>query len=367
MDRSLREQIGQLFMLGFMGTSVTPELASFMTTYKPGGVILFRRNLESVAQIVQLTNDLQTLSPRSPLLISIDQEGGRVSRLPTGFTIFPPCATLGACGSHDLAYAAASVTATELRSVGINMNMAPVLDVHTNPANPIIGDRAFGSDPALVSDLGEATFKGLQDNHIVACGKHFPGHGDTSADSHKELPLVSLSRERLDTIELPPFYHAFQHGLASLMTAHVLYPALDRQYPATLSSAILTGLLREQMGYDGLVLTDDMEMQAIMDHYGIGDASIRAFQAGADVLLICKEQALQVTALEAFAKAVQDGTIPQARVKASLRRVALVKARFLRPYKPADLTSATVAVGTGSHRALHAQLIRATARLKASA
>lgn len=367
MANSLRDKIGQLFMLGFMGTSVTPELADFIATYKPGGVILFRRNLESVAQIVQLTNDLQKLSPRSPLLISIDQEGGRVSRLPAGFTIFPPCAALGACGSHALAYAAASVTAVELRAVGINMNMAPVLDVHTNPANPIIGDRAFGSDPTLVSDLGEATFKGLQDNRVVACGKHFPGHGDTIADSHKELPLVAVSRERLEIIELLPFQHAFQRGLASLMTAHVLYPALDDKYPATLSPAILTGLLRGQMGFDGLVLTDDMEMQAIMDHHGVGDASIRAFQAGADVLLICKEQPLQVTALEAFAKAVEDGTIPQERVEASLRRVALVKARFLHPYKPADLTSATVAVGTGSHRALKEQLLQSAARLKASA
>ena len=367
MDRPLREQLGQLFMLGFMGTSVTPELASFITTYKPGGVILFKRNLESVAQIVRLTNDLQRLSPHSPLLISIDQEGGRVSRLPAGFTIFPPCASLGDCGSRDLAYSAAAVTAAELRAVGINMNMAPVLDVHTNQANPIIGDRAFGSDPALVGDFGEATFRGLQDNRVVACGKHFPGHGDTSADSHKELPLATVSRERLEAVELPPFRHAFQRGLASLMTAHVLYPALDDRYPATLSPTILTGLLREQMGFDGLVLTDDMEMQAILDHHGIGDASVRAFQAGADVILICKEQHRQVEALEAFAEAVQNGTIPQARVDASLRRVASVKARFLRPYKQADLTSATVAVGTGSHRALHEQLRRASARVKASA
>ncbi|MFM8551573.1 MAG: beta-N-acetylhexosaminidase [Nitrospiraceae bacterium] len=362
-----REQIGQLFMLGFLGTSVTQELASFITTYKPGGLILFRRNLESVEQIVRLTNDLQQLSPHSPLLISIDQEGGRVSRLPSDFTIFPPCASLGACGSYDLAYAAAAVTATELRTVGINMNMAPVLDVHTNPANPIIGDRAFGSDPVQVGDLGEATFKGLQDNRVVACGNHFPGHGDTIADSHKELPQVTASRQRLETVELPPFHHAFQRGLASLMTAHVLYPALDEQLPATLSPTILTDLLRGQMGFDGLILTDDLEMRAILDHYGIGEASIRAFRAGADVLLICKEQGLQVDAMDAFTNAVHTGTIPQARVEASLRRVALIKERFLRPYKPADLLSARVIVGNGSHRAMKAQLIRSSTRLTASA
>lgn len=367
MDRSSRDKIGQLFMLGFMGTAVTPELADFITTYKPGGLILFRRNLDSVAQIVQLTNDLQQLSPHSPLLISIDQEGGRVSRLPAGFTIFPPCALLGACGSYDLAYAAAAVTAAELRAVGINMNMAPVLDVHTNQANPIIGDRAFGSDPLLVSRLGEATVKGLQDNHVVACGKHFPGHGDTSVDSHKELPLVTASRERLEEVELPPFRHACQQGLASLMTAHVLYPSLDSQYPATLSPSVLTDVLRQQMRFDGLVFTDDMEMQAIMDHYGIGEASVLAFQAGADVLLICKEQSRQVAAMDAFAQAVEDGTIPPARIEASLRRVALVKTRFLHPYKPADPLAARGAVGASSHQALQAQLLQTAARLKASA
>src|SRR6185295_11171375 len=215
----LRQQVGQLFMIGFDGTTVSAELKDLFKEYQPGGVILFARNLENTAQIVQLTNELQNLSPESPLFISIDQEGGRVSRLPAGFTIFPTCATIGRCETVDLAYQAATVTATELRAVGINMNMAPVLDVDTNPRNPIIGDRAFSRDPVRVSELGAATLAALQDHRVIACGKHFPGHGDTSADSHLELPLVDASRARLDQVELPPFRHAIQKGLASIMTA----------------------------------------------------------------------------------------------------------------------------------------------------
>src|SRR5712692_11388205 len=216
-----REKIGQLFMVGFLGTSVTPDLTSFIKEYKPGGVILFSRNLESVEQIVNLTNGLQTRSPHSPLLISIDQEGGRVSRLPNGFTIFPPCGLLGHCNSSELAYAAAATIAKELRAVGVNMNMAPVLDVNSNPDNPVIGDRAFGTTPDVVCELGLATAAGLQDNKVVACGKHFPCHGDTNADSHKELPVVEASRERLEAIELPPFRRADKQGEESMMTAQV--------------------------------------------------------------------------------------------------------------------------------------------------
>lgn len=363
---TLREQIGQLFMLGFTGTAVSSDLAGLLSEYQPGGLILFARNLESSDQILRLTNDLQKLSPRSPLLIAIDQEGGRVSRLPAGFTIFPPCARIGFCHSAELAYAVASATAQELRAVGINMNMAPVLDVNTNPQNPIIGDRAFGGDPDLVGELGLATVLGLQHNKVVACGKHFPGHGDTVADSHKELPLVAASRERLESVELRPFRHAIEQGErgpATMMTAHVLYPALDERLPATLSPAILTDLLRTHLRFEGVIVTDDLEMHAIIDHYGIGDAAVRAFQAGADLLLICKDRVRAVAAMDAVHGAVQDGTIPKERLEASLRRIALVKERFLQPYRPADPTVAQAVVGSRTHRALLDQLLHASERL----
>ncbi len=347
-----REKIGQLFMVGFEGTAVTPDLADFIKEYKPGGVILFARNLESIEQIVDLTNDLQRCSPHSPLLISIDQEGGRVSRLPKPFTIFPPGDVLGRCNSSELAYAAAATIAKELRAVGINMNMAPVLDVNSNPANPVIGDRAFGTTPGPVCELGLATAGGLQDNRVVACGKHFPGHGDTATDSHKELPVVEAPREQLEQIEFPSFRRATTHGVATMMTAHVLYKALDDQQPATLSPAIITRLLREEMRYDGVVLTDDLEMRAIIDHYGIEEATVRALLAGCDMPLICKDRNREIAAITALDKAVAEGTVTSQRLDVSLARVARLKQQFLVPYKPAVLSDAKLIVGCRSHQLL---------------
>ena len=358
-----REKIGQLFMVGFIGTSVTPELASFFKEYKPGGVILFSRNLESVEQIIELTNNLQRCSPRSPLLISIDQEGGRVSRLPSDFTIFPPCELLGRCRSGELAYAAAASTAKELRAVGINMNMAPVLDVNSNPDNPVIGDRAFGAAPDVVSEIGLITLAGFQDNRVVACGKHFPGHGDTSTDSHKELPVVAAARERLEAVELPPFRCAVSARVATMMTAHVLYKALDDRLPATLSRTIITHLLREDLQYDGVVLTDDLEMHAIMDHYGSGDASILALEAGCDMLLICKDRDREIAAFDAVEQAVASGRIGTERLDQSVARIQRLKRHFLIPYKPAILSDAKLVVGCRTHHALLRNIERAGERL----
>ncbi|MCI1277400.1 MAG: beta-N-acetylhexosaminidase [Nitrospira sp.] len=360
---TLREQIGQLFMMGFTGTTVTNDLASFLKSYTPGGVILFRRNLESVQQIVDLTNGLQKLSPAQPLLIAIDQEGGRVSRLPAEFTIFPPCGQLGRCNSSELAYSAAATIAKELRAVGINMNMAPVLDVNSNPENPVIGDRAFGDSPDLVGEMGLATIGGLQDNRVVACGKHFPGHGDTATDSHKELPVVDAGLPRLRDTEFPPFQQAIRSGVASLMTAHVLYRALDPEAPATLSAAIIQRLLREEFRYDGVVFTDDLEMHAIIDHDGIGEAAVRSFVAGCDVLLICKDQDRVMAAMQAMERAVNDGRITQERLAQSLARVATLKAQYLHPYKPVTISDARLVVGCRSHRVLLDSWHKAYARL----
>lgn len=358
---TLKDKIGQLFMLGFMGTSVSKQWTRIMTEYQPGGIILFARNLDSRDQIVRLTNELQK-RVHVPLLIAIDQEGGRVSRLPKGFTIFPPAETVGQSQSTKLAYAAAATIAKELRAVGVNMNMAPVLDVNSNPANPIIGDRAFGATPTEVCEYGLATMAGLQDHRVVACGKHFPGHGDTTKDSHQELPEVAAPAERLRDIELRPFRHAIENGLASLMTAHVLYTALDPELPATLSPTILRSLLREELGFDGLVLTDDLEMHAIIDHYGIEEAAVRAFLAGADVLLICKDHDREVAAMEAVLTAVKDGTISEARLEASLRRVARVKERYVLPYEPARVPDAKAIVGCSAHQAVLTRVMEGRGR-----
>jgi beta-N-acetylhexosaminidase len=360
---NLQEQIGQLFMLSFEGTAVSSEWADLQACYKPGGMILFARNLEHAVQIVELTNDLQAHSPHYPLLIAIDQEGGRVSRLPNGFTIFPSCGVLGACRSEELAYAAASVTAAELRAVGINMNMAPVLDVCSNPTNPVIGDRAYGIEPQVVAELGLAAIRGLQGKGVIACGKHFPGHGDTGTDSHQELPVVGAALDTLRQRELPPFHYAIANGLTALMTAHVVYPALDAERPATLSPAILTDLLRRQWGFDGVVVTDDLEMRAIADHHCIGEAAVQALLAGADILLVCTNRDRAVTAMETVRAAVEDGTITPDRLDASLRRIMSLKQTFLRSHLPADPNVAQSVVGCRTHQALLDTIRRTHERL----
>ena len=238
---TVSELVGQLCMIGFEGTEVTPDLRAWMREYRPGGIILFSRNLVNPAQIAHLTNDLQALAGEMPLLIGIDQEGGRVSRLPSDFTIFPPAATVAQPGSTELAYQAAAVTAKELRAVGINMNMAPVLDIHSNPSNPIIGDRAFGTDPEQVCLMGAATLAGLHDHRVLACGKHFPGHGDTDVDSHKDLPVLTHNIDRLEAIELYPFSQFINYGVGSMMVAHMNVLALDKtpNLPSTLSPILL--------------------------------------------------------------------------------------------------------------------------------
>lgn len=357
---TLREKIGQLFMLGFHGTEPSKELRDLFTTYHPGGVILFSRNLENPEQAARLTNALQKLAPTRPLLVSIDQEGGRVARLPKGCTVFSGQGALGRAGTAELAYAFGEITAKELRAIGVNMDMTPVLDVNTNPGNPIIGDRAFGSDPLLVETLGLAVIAGLQDHGVLACGKHFPGHGDTAVDSHHELPTVAHGIDRLREIELRPFAHCCANGLAAVMTAHVRYPAWDAHAPATLSTAILTDLLRTQMRFTGLIVTDDLEMRAILDHYGIEDAAIRALRAGADILLICKDHDRQAAAMEAVYRAVTDGDLPERLIERALLRVLEAKERVLLPYAPVDPHDAASCVGTTSHRAV-ARAIREAA------
>jgi beta-N-acetylhexosaminidase len=216
----------------------------------------------------------------------------------------------------------------------------------------VIGDRAFGTTPDIVSELGLATVGGLQDNRIVACGKHFPGHGDTNSDSHKELPLVTAPRERLERIEFPPFRRAISSGVATMMTAHVLYQTLDENQPATLSPTIIGRFLREELHYDGVVLTDDLEMHAIIDHYGIGDAAIQAIQAGCDMPLICRDRNRAVVALNAVDKAVANGDISAGRLAQSLARIRRLKERFLLPYRPVMISDAKLVVGCRSHKAL---------------
>jgi beta-N-acetylhexosaminidase len=300
---TLLQKIGQLFILGFNGTTPSKGISELISKSHVGGVILFRRNLKTPSQAATLTRSLQSRSKRMPLFIGIDEEGGRVSRLPKGFTRFPEAALFGSLGDAGLAYKASQVTAWELRAVGINLNFAPVLDVLTEPSNPVIQGRAFGDKATLVSRMGLAVMAALQDNRVIACGKHFPGHGDTTVDSHVALPTVTLDKHRLQTVELRPFYHLIGNGLAMIMTAHVVYPSLDRTAPATLSARIIGRLLRKDLGFNGVVVTDDLEMKAISQEPG--EAAVRAIEAGADLIILGHEEAKQRKALDAVQKAVK--------------------------------------------------------------
>ncbi len=349
---TVRDIVGQLLMVGFHGTALAPEWREWLLECRPGGVMLFARNVVNPEQVARLTNDLQACAPNPPLLIAIDEEGGRVSRLPRGFTTFPSAGSVAARHSPDEASGMAAVTARELRAVGINMNMAPVLDVNTNPANPVIGDRSYGDDPERVCAFGLAVMAGLRDHGVIPCGKHFPGHGDTMTDSHDVLPVVGAGRARLDAVELAPFRQAIRRGLPAIMTAHVRYPALDAKAPATLSRTILTEMLRNELGFHGVTLTDDMEMGAILNHGSMQEASVGALRAGADMLLICHRRERQREAALAIERALERGELAVERLAVSVDRIQALKHHDLASYRSVDLARVAHTVGHPRHTAV---------------
>jgi beta-N-acetylhexosaminidase len=327
---ALRREIGQLLIGSFAGTTITPEIRSLAREFSLGGVTLFSRNIEAPEQVAELSIDLQKLAAGLPLWVAIDQEGGRVARLRKPFTEWPPMAVLGRSGSVELARRFAAALAAELRAVGVTLDYAPVLDIHTNPRNPVIGDRALADSAELVGRLGAAIVRGLQDDGVAACGKHFPGHGDTSVDSHLDLPLVEHPPDRIRRVECLPFRDAIDAGVAFIMTAHVLVPALDEERPATLSPKIVQAILRDELDFGGVILSDDLEMKAIARSSAVPEAAVQAIAAGCDGVLICSGDAdVQAATLEALVHAVEDGRISFTRMEDALKRLRLAKERFL--------------------------------------
>ncbi|WP_202080626.1 glycoside hydrolase family 3 N-terminal domain-containing protein [Caldalkalibacillus salinus] len=336
---TLEEKVGQMLMPDFRYwdgqavVEVLPEIEEMIREYHVGGVILFRENVVSTPQIIELVNGYQAAAEKLGLLLAIDQEGGIVTRLQNG-TDLPGNMALGATRSEDLAFQAGDVIGNELEVLGINMNLAPVVDVNNNPDNPVIGVRSFGEDPTLVGDMGVSYVHGLQQNGVAATLKHFPGHGDTAVDSHLGLPEVPHDKERLRDVELYPFQRAMDAGVDAIMTAHVTFPMIDDQkaisrkdgeeiaIPATLSYPVLTELMREEMGYQGVVMTDAMNMNAITDHFGSVDATIRAVKAGADIIL------MPVGLEEVFngiLDAVHEEEISEERINQSVERILALK------------------------------------------
>ncbi|MDG0888743.1 beta-N-acetylhexosaminidase [Paracholeplasma manati] len=325
---SLEEKIGQLFMFGIQKDHLDEVTKEMIVKYKLGNVILFARNCISPEQLFQLNQSLQleaTKHLRVPMFISIDQEGGMVTRIFNGATFFPGAMTIAATDDVEYALKNGTYMAEELDALGINMNLAPILDVNNNPKNPVIGVRSFSDDPHKVSQFSEAFFKGQQ-TKILSTGKHFPGHGDTHLDSHLALPKVDYDLDRLEAIELVPFRNAIQKGIHALMTSHIDFPVFSEQgLPATLSKKCLTEFLRNDLGFEGLIVTDGMEMKAVQDAYGTVEASLMAVQAGANLVCICHSYEYQIQAFERFKQAVLTNELPMSVLDERVSRVLKYK------------------------------------------
>ncbi len=334
---TLEEKVGQVIIAYFEGPTFTPAVAAILRELHPGGLILYSTtgNIESAAQTAALTGRIQRHARENndvPLFIAVDEEGGMVSRM-VGTTVFPGNMALGATGNAELAELGAAVTANELRLLGFNLNFAPVVDVNNNPANPVIGLRSFGSDPAEVARLGAAMVAPYREAGVIATAKHYPGHGDTSVDSHYGLPLINHDLNHLNRIELKPFRAMVEAGVPAVMAAHILMPALtgSETLPVTLSPQAL-GYLREELGFAGIIVTDSMSMGAISAHWGLEEATVAAFRAGADVLLFGPwsgtrpEDSRRV--FSALRQAVDNGTIPAERLDQAVRRILSLKQEY---------------------------------------
>jgi beta-N-acetylhexosaminidase len=359
----LRRRIGQLLIGSFAGSDVPVEMRSLAREFDVGGITIFGRlgNIETPEQVAGLSFDIRALGRELPAWVGIDQEGGRVARLRSPFTEWPPMAVLGRSGDSALARKFAGALAAELKAVGVSLDYAPVLDIHTNPKNPVIGDRALGENPEIVSKLGRVIIEELQRAGVAACGKHFPGHGDTATDSHLELPIVEHAPDRLRAIEFAPFKAGIEARVAFIMTAHVLAVAFDDERPATLSPRIVQALLRDELGYDGVIISDDLEMKGIADTYPPGEAAVMAIAAGCDAVLMCGtgktvDIELQGAALEALIHAVEDERLPLKRVEAALERNRQAKERFMREWRPPTAAQLRSVIGSEQHRAISEQM-----------
>ncbi len=340
---SLPQLCGQLLVCGWDGAELPSPLIAALRAGERGGIIAFRRNLPQLDAAVRANAAAARAAPAElPPFVGVDEEGGRVTRLPSPVRPLPPMRRLGARGDPELCRRAGAAVARVLMPLGFGIDFAPVLDVASNPQNPIIGDRAFSERPDQVAELGVAFARGLEAEGVAACGKHFPGHGDTHLDSHLALPTVAHALERLLEVEILPFRAAAAAGLAALMSAHVVYSALDLECPATLSRRIATTLLRDELGYRGVLFSDDLEMRALADRMSIEQSAVAAVEAGCDALLVCHEPSLQARAHAALVARAGADPIFLARCTEAVERTLAARRRF--PPRPATVAEAEAAL-----------------------
>ncbi|MCB2292288.1 beta-N-acetylhexosaminidase [Clostridium algoriphilum] len=327
---SLDEKIGQLVIVGLDGFAMNNNINNLIKEHKVGGVILFSTNVDNSSQLVKLTNSLKATNHqnKTPLFISVDEEGGQVSRMPSEIKNIPSNKIIGKKNNSNLSYKIGNIIGEELKIFGFNMDFAPVLDINSNINNPVIGDRAFGNNPSIVKKLGIKTMEGMQDNKIIPVVKHFPGHGDTSVDSHVGLPIVNKDLTKLNNFELTPFKEAIKNNVDAIMVSHILLNKIDANYPASMSKIIITDILRKSLKFNGLVITDDMTMAAIIKYNDIGDAAVKSFNAGSDIILVCHEYDNEIKVINSLKTAVKNKLIPEKRLDESIYRILKLKEKY---------------------------------------
>ncbi|NLZ38884.1 MAG: beta-N-acetylhexosaminidase [Firmicutes bacterium] len=328
---TLAEKIGQLVIVGMEGVTINEDIKDLIVRQHVGGVILYKKNIINSTQLLALLNSLKETNAANtiPLFLAVDEEGGRISRLPDELIKLPTNQAVGEVNNPTFAYEIGRLLAAQLKAYGFNLNFAPVLDINSNPLNPVIGDRSYGSVPDIVSRLGLQNIRGMKEGGVIAVAKHFPGHGDTEVDSHVRLPVLNLDISRLDKFELVPFKNAIAAGnIDAIMIAHILLPKIDPQYPASLSKKIITDLLKERLNFKGLVVTDDLTMGAIVENYSLEEAAVQALKAGSDLLLVCHDVQGQFKVLEAIKEAVISGVIPEAQINKSVFKILKLKQRY---------------------------------------
>lgn len=337
-ELSTEEKIGQLVLVGMDGTEPNDVTRQLIEEYHVGGFIFYKNNIQDTKQALALFNGLKTANQNKavPLFLSVDEEGGRVSRMPGELAKLPAARKIGNTGSTELAGQIGEIIGKELAGFGLNLDFAPVLDVNSNPDNPVIGDRAFGTKPEIVSRMGIAVMKGIQEQGIIPVVKHFPGHGDTSVDSHLGLPVVEHDLDRLRKLELVPFKQAIQEGADVVMIAHLLMPKLDPDHPASFSKAVIHDLLREELGYEGTIISDDMTMGAIVEHYDIRDAAVQFIQAGGNIVLVGHDAEKEKQVIQALRDAVNSGTISTETLDERVYDVLKLKQKYQLSNDPAQ-------------------------------
>ena len=338
MEMTVKQMLGQKLIFGFHGTALSEEFKSLVREYKIGNVILFLRNVESAAQVRHLCGEIQTLIREEtgyPAFIVIDQEGGIVSRLPDDGVTTPNAMTVAATASPENARIAAEITSRQLRGLGANFNMAPVLDVNTNASNPVIGVRSFGDDPREVARYGEAAVRAYNNAGMLCCGKHFPGHGDTAVDSHLGLPVIEKSIEELEQAELIPFRRCIEAGIPAIMSSHILFPQIEKnQVPSTMSRAVITDLLKKKLGFKGLIFTDCMEMQAIQQSFGTSNGVVAAFKAGVDLAELSSRIELMRETAKAVNEAAERSEFDMEEIRESVEKILEVKKSMILDVQP---------------------------------